>query len=77
MMASSPTLHLSWFLLTSANLSQAAWGAVQSGGSTLYVKSYELGVLYLPSRVKTMTRRFSCTPLHGLLGVDHCDDKQD
>ena len=70
----SPTVQLSWFLLTSANLSQAAWGAVQSSGSTLYVKSYELGVLYLPSKVKTTMRRFSCTPEHDLLGVDHCYD---
>ena len=70
-------MHLSWFLLTSANLSQAAWGVVQSGGSTLYIKSYELGVLYLPSRVKTTARRFSCTPWHELLGTDHFDDIQD
>ena len=70
-------MELSWFLLTSANLSQAAWGAVQSGGSSLYVKSYELGVLFLPSRLKTTRRIFSCTPNHSLLGVDDDDNDDD
>ncbi|CCD11565.1 unnamed protein product [Trypanosoma congolense IL3000] len=37
---------LSWFLLTSANLSRAAWGEWQHGGTQLLIRSYELGVLY-------------------------------
>ena len=63
--------------MTSANLSQAAWGAVQSGGSSLYAKSYELGVLFLPLRLKTTRRIFSCTPNHSLLGVDGDGDDDD
>ncbi|GET92062.1 tyrosyl-DNA phosphodiesterase-like protein [Leishmania tarentolae] len=40
-----------WFLLTSANLSQAAWGSLsrkvnKRGSRQQFVRSYELGVLY-------------------------------
>ena len=38
-----------WFVLTSHNLSQAAWGKLEKNGTQLYLKSYELGVLLLPS----------------------------
>lgn len=43
--------HLHWYLLTSANLSQAAWGSLSSKTTKttprrLLVRSYELGVLY-------------------------------
>ena len=38
-----------WFLLTSANLSAAAWGSLQKNGQQLMIRSYELGVLFLPS----------------------------
>jgi len=44
-----------WFLLTSANLSKAAWGALEKNGSQLAIKSYELGVLFLPSQGKFHT----------------------
>ncbi|KAJ8902831.1 hypothetical protein NDN08_006151 [Rhodosorus marinus] len=40
---------LHFFMLTSANLSGAAWGKLEKGGSQLFVRSYELGVLFLPS----------------------------
>ncbi|KAG8514371.1 Tyrosyl-DNA phosphodiesterase 1 [Galemys pyrenaicus] len=33
----------------SANLSKAAWGALEKNGSQLMIRSYELGVLFLPS----------------------------
>lgn len=39
---------LGWFLLTSANLSKAAWGAYEKNYSQLMVRSYELGVLFFP-----------------------------
>ena len=63
-------VELNWFLLTSANLSQAAWGVSEKAGTQLYVKSYEIGVLFLPERIKTMRRLFSCTPTHRILGID-------
>jgi tyrosyl-DNA phosphodiesterase-1 len=66
-------VELAWFVLTSANLSQAAWGVYQTNGNQLYIKSYELGVLFLPSHMKHIdySRHFSCTPSHMLLGQDH------
>ncbi|XP_031257301.1 tyrosyl-DNA phosphodiesterase 1-like isoform X1 [Pistacia vera] len=51
---------LAWFLLSSANLSKAAWGTLQKNNSQLMVRSYELGVLFLPSGTKHGCR-FSCT----------------
>ncbi|KAI6704001.1 hypothetical protein NL676_013137 [Syzygium grande] len=52
---------LAWLLLTSANLSKAAWGALQKKNSQLMIRSYELGVLFLPSSIKRRGRKFSCT----------------
>lgn len=49
-----------WLLLTSANLSKAAWGALQKNNSQLMIRSYELGVLFIPSPVKSGCG-FSCT----------------
>jgi len=40
--------EISWFLLTSANLSKAAWGTLQKQGKQLMIRNYELGVLLLP-----------------------------
>jgi len=39
---------LDWAILTSSNLSKAAWGAFQKNQTQLMVRSYELGVLFLP-----------------------------
>lgn len=38
---------LAYFLLTSANISKAAWGSLNKDFSS-YVRSYEAGVLFLP-----------------------------
>lgn len=35
--------------LHSANLSKAAWGALEKNGTQLMIRSYELGVLFLPA----------------------------
>ncbi|RWS12087.1 tyrosyl-DNA phosphodiesterase 1-like protein, partial [Dinothrombium tinctorium] len=40
--------HIAWFMLTSANLSKAAWGALEKNGTQLAIRSYELGVLFIP-----------------------------
>ena len=32
----------------SANLSKAAWGALEKNGTQLMIRSYEIGVLFLP-----------------------------
>lgn len=65
---------LAWFLLTSANLSKAAWGALQKNNSQLMIRSYELGVLFLPS-VGTQGCLFSCTSDDVPLEVKHQDGK--
>lgn len=41
--------QIAWLLVTSANLSKAAWGALEKSGSQLMIRSYELGVLFLPA----------------------------
>eukprot|EP01062_Namystynia_karyoxenos_P032832 TRINITY_DN24181_c1_g1_i1.p1 TRINITY_DN24181_c1_g1~~TRINITY_DN24181_c1_g1_i1.p1 ORF type:complete len:716 (+),score=168.50 TRINITY_DN24181_c1_g1_i1:72-2150(+) len=45
-----PDGSLAWSLLSSANLSGAAWGRLEKGGTQLHVMHYELGVLILPPR---------------------------
>ncbi|KAF7647078.1 hypothetical protein LDENG_00177710 [Lucifuga dentata] len=47
--------QLAWFLITSANLSKAAWGALEKNNTQMMVRSYELGVLYLPSAFNMKT----------------------
>uniref|UniRef100_A0A0N5AX62 Tyrosyl-DNA phosphodiesterase 1 n=1 Tax=Syphacia muris TaxID=451379 RepID=A0A0N5AX62_9BILA len=39
-----------WLLVTSANLSKAAWGELQKNNSQLAIRSYELGVLFTDRR---------------------------
>ncbi|XP_046577530.1 LOW QUALITY PROTEIN: tyrosyl-DNA phosphodiesterase 1-like [Haliotis rubra] len=46
---SPDSTEISWFLVTSANLSKAAWGAFEKNGSQLMIRSYEIGVLFLPA----------------------------
>ncbi|KAI9346313.1 tyrosyl-DNA phosphodiesterase I [Pilaira anomala] len=40
---------IAWHLLTSCNLSRAAWGDYQLQNTQLYIKSFELGVFFCPS----------------------------
>ncbi|GAA5815332.1 hypothetical protein MFLAVUS_008838 [Mucor flavus] len=40
---------VAWHLLTSSNLSRAAWGEYQINETQLYIKSFELGVFFCPS----------------------------
>ncbi|KAJ3195291.1 tyrosyl-DNA phosphodiesterase 1, partial [Irineochytrium annulatum] len=42
------TGEVSWLLVTSHNLSKAAWGSWEKGRSQLFIRSYELGVLIHP-----------------------------
>ncbi|KAG0545190.1 hypothetical protein BDA96_02G340400 [Sorghum bicolor] len=52
--------NIAWFLLTSSNLSKAAWGALQKNNTQLMIRSYELGVLFLPQTLQSIPQ-FSCT----------------
>ncbi|GBB91821.1 hypothetical protein RclHR1_01920025 [Rhizophagus clarus] len=40
--------EIAWLLLTSSNLSKAAWGALQKKDKQLMIRSYELGILIFP-----------------------------
>lgn len=45
----SPCLSkLAWFLITSANLSKSAWGSSIQKDSGAYIRSYEVGVMFIP-----------------------------
>jgi len=35
-------------MFSSSNLSKAAWGTLEKNGSQLMIRSYEIGVLFLP-----------------------------
>lgn len=65
--------NLAWFLLTSSNLSKAAWGALQKNNSQLMIRSYELGVLFLPSKQHGCS--FSCTD-NGNRSEDNCSSSK-
>ncbi|KAL6840568.1 hypothetical protein ACP4OV_029432 [Aristida adscensionis] len=56
--------NIAWFLLTSSNLSKAAWGALQKNNTQLMIRSYELGVLFLPQTLQSIPK-FSCTEKNG------------
>lgn len=54
--SSTKTLKLVCFCLCfSANLSKAAWGALEKNNTQVMVRSYELGVLYVPSAFVSTT----------------------
>jgi len=63
-------IELLWCYLGSHNLSQAAWGVLEKNATQLYIKSYELGVLFLPAKTRTTTRAFSVTPSNPRLGIN-------
>ncbi len=49
-------------VVTSHNLSKAAWGALQKNETQLYIMHYELGVLLLPSLELVSTIQVSVLP---------------
>ena len=64
----SRSLHhnAAFVLLTSANMSAAAWGGLQKNDMQLAIRHYEMGILVLPSLLTRRRRHphaaFSCTP---------------
>lgn len=61
---SPDTSQLAWFLVTSANLSKAAWGSLEKNASQLMIRSYELGVLFLPQHFDVCDGSFTTSPQH-------------
>ncbi|CAF0978363.1 unnamed protein product [Adineta steineri] len=47
--------ELLWFLVTSANLSKAAWGVLEKNNTQLMIRSYEIGVLFIPKQFSQTT----------------------
>ncbi|KAJ3133166.1 tyrosyl-DNA phosphodiesterase 1 [Physocladia obscura] len=47
------TRDIAWLVVSSHNLSRAAWGALELNGSQLFIRSYEIGVLLIPEYFKT------------------------
>uniref|UniRef100_K3WH37 Tyrosyl-DNA phosphodiesterase n=1 Tax=Globisporangium ultimum (strain ATCC 200006 / CBS 805.95 / DAOM BR144) TaxID=431595 RepID=K3WH37_GLOUD len=46
---------LDWAILTSSNLSKAAWGVFQKNQTQFMIRSYELGVMFLPQLLPAST----------------------
>jgi len=61
-MAYEESGNIFWFLLTSANLSKSAWGSLLRNDSQLFIRSYELGVLWTPMLIASSLD--PCTILH-------------
>ncbi|XP_022107497.1 tyrosyl-DNA phosphodiesterase 1-like isoform X2 [Acanthaster planci] len=51
--------HIAWFLVTSANMSKAAWGALEKNGQQLMIRSYEIGVAFLPADFVSGSTKFA------------------
>ena len=64
------------FLLFSANLSKAAWGTLEKNGQQLMIRSYEIGVLFLPKDQVwwkwTQQLSWQLPPMLGLVGQQCC-----
>ncbi|GAB1609870.1 tyrosyl-DNA phosphodiesterase 1-like [Argonauta hians] len=57
----------SWFLVTSANLSKAAWGVLEKDATQLMIRSYEIGVLFLPNVFDTKRLKLTNDVSEGVL----------
>lgn len=72
--------QISWAILTSANLSKAAWGTLEKNATQLCIRSYELGVMFFPqcfvSRCKKLLTilTFSLATFSTHKGREECFD---
>ncbi|KAL6840577.1 hypothetical protein ACP4OV_029441 [Aristida adscensionis] len=57
------SILIGWFLLTSSNLSKAAWGALQKNNTQLMIRSYEV-YCSCPQTLQSIPK-FSCTEKNG------------
>jgi len=58
--------QLGWFILTSANLSKAAWGKLNKNQDRLTIMSWEAGILFIPQLFVTLNS-LKLPPRHTLL----------
>ncbi|TPX77786.1 hypothetical protein CcCBS67573_g00956 [Chytriomyces confervae] len=62
------TREIAWMLVTSHNLSKAAWGSLELKGTQLFIRSYEIGVLLTPSYFKVVIVKYHLfTSLIGII----------
>ncbi|GAB4821749.1 hypothetical protein N2152v2_008795 [Parachlorella kessleri] len=65
--------EVAWLLLSSHNLSKAAWGALKKDDTVLHILHFELGVLLLPGlEAAYLASRhcgFTCTPDHPVVAA--------
>ncbi|XP_041468540.1 LOW QUALITY PROTEIN: tyrosyl-DNA phosphodiesterase 1-like [Lytechinus variegatus] len=57
--------EIAWFMVTSANLSKAAWGVFEKNGSQLMIRSYEIGVMMIPCSFDKTWKTFPLVDGHG------------
>jgi hypothetical protein len=60
--------YITIFFIFSANLSKAAWGALEKDGSQLMIRSYEIGVLFLPEDLVSLCH----LPLNSHHSYNYC-----
>lgn len=65
--------HIAWHLLSSANLSRAAWGEYQKNKTQIYIKSFELGVFFCPSLWDNNEENVDLVPFNDLDSVQEED----
>lgn len=56
----------------SANLSKAAWGGLEKKGLQLRIRSYEIGVLFLPSQQVNSENDLQCIITNAMHVYDDC-----
>ncbi|KNC87354.1 hypothetical protein SARC_00544 [Sphaeroforma arctica JP610] len=67
------THEVAWFVLTSANMSVAAWGQDQKGSRSMYIRSFEAGILIEPALLNTNLAgalQFTNTPSQSLYSME-------
>jgi tyrosyl-DNA phosphodiesterase-1 len=58
-------------LLTSANLSKAAWGELQKDGTQFMIRNFEIGVLFLPSLAEQQEKEWISAETNGNTQTTH------
>ncbi|KAI8635714.1 tyrosyl-DNA phosphodiesterase I [Parasitella parasitica] len=66
--------HIAWHLLTSANLSRAAWGDYQKNKTQIYIKSFELGVFFCPSLWDDDGENVDLVPCNDLASMQEAEE---
>ena len=76
--------EFNYCILTSSNLSGAAWGTLQKNSSQLMIRSFELGLLFLPEYIENRSLngkrksankfKFVVAPNSSIIDLDNEDE---